>query len=263
MFEWLDDEIRLIKTRKFHVIDGPAGQPLREAIQRTDLHVPSSYKEFVLRFGNAKLYKQLDYYKIGVLASPIEEIVQETGDTAYRFGHYDSADAYFTESVSHRGEETPVLEGRRGGLQRQADGFEAWLLKRCKLARNTYTKEQWAAIVAGPPPFTPGESRILEARRQLSCRIAGVTPQGNLLFEVHNGSDVVLPFLSIGLRWKENGLQAGIWLPISHVPPGQTAVVEHETYKKVTNLTQIEFFVKPDPEPEDRERYWEFKALSP
>jgi hypothetical protein len=262
MFEWLEKEIADIKTRKFHIVDGPADETLRQAVENCDLPIPRSYKEFVLRFGNAKLYRKLSYYKVGVLASPREERYKEGGEVFHRVGHYDSNSAYFKDSLLREGEETPVFEGGEDRMHQVADSFEAWLTKRCKAARGKYNKRQWAEIVAGPLPFTTEEHRIVEARRRFTCRAVGVTQEGKFLFEVHNGSRMMLPFLSIGVRSKDNCLQGGIWLPVSRVRPGQTAVVEHEVYKGMADPSGIEVFVLPDPEPEDRERFWEFKAFS-
>ena len=57
MFEWLDEEISQIKTPKFHLVDGPAPAELRQAVLSSEFPLPPSYREFVLRFGNAKLYR--------------------------------------------------------------------------------------------------------------------------------------------------------------------------------------------------------------
>jgi len=44
MFEWLADEMAKIKTRKFHLVDGPAAPELREAVEESDSGLPLSYK---------------------------------------------------------------------------------------------------------------------------------------------------------------------------------------------------------------------------
>ena len=77
MYEWLEEELRRIKTRRFHVVDGPASDELKAAIVHSGLPAPASYREFIFCFGNAKLYRQLDGYLVGVLASPREEVSQE------------------------------------------------------------------------------------------------------------------------------------------------------------------------------------------
>ena len=90
----------------------------------------------------------------------------------------------------------------------------------------------------------------------------GIANSGDLQFEVHNGSDRVLPFLSIGVRGRHGEINGGAWLPVSSVLPGQTRVIERDCYKKWLRPENVEVFDLPDPEPEDRDRYWEFKALA-
>jgi len=258
MFEWLEREIGEIKTRRFHVVDGPTPEFLKVAVEESCLSVPLSYKEFIFRFGNATLYKKLGYYLVGVMASPREEISQE-GEALYRFGHYDVAYAYFKGSLLQVGGETPVFEGHKGSLREVADGFEAWLKKKCKAARKRYTRSEWARIVVGPAPFTAEEHRIVEARKLFQWRVTGTTADGKLQFEVYNGSDTVLPYLSVGIRRKDGSFQGGVWLPISQISPKRRSLIEQDCYTKLATPGELEAFPLPDPEPEDRERYWEFR----
>jgi hypothetical protein len=164
MFDWLDQEIKTIKTRRFHVVDGPADPVLRAAVESSEAPIPASYKEFVLRFGNATLYRKLSYYLIGVLASPRVETHKKRGELYYRIGHYDGSDAWFKASDLSGGNEAPVYQSGGGQIRRVADAFEPWLQRKCKAARATFKKQEWANILAGPAPFTPQESKIVEAR---------------------------------------------------------------------------------------------------
>lgn len=84
---------------------------------------------------------------------------------------------------------------------------------------------------------------------------------GDIQFEVHNGSDMVFLFLSIGVRGKNGKVNGGVWLPVSSVMPGQTCIIEKDCYKDFIPPTEVDVFDKPDPDPEDRDRYWEFKAI--
>ena len=52
------------------------------------------------------------------------------------------------------------------------------------------------------------------------------------------------------------------WLPVAAVLPGQTAVIEKSSYLEWVDPQDVVAFEKPDPEPEDRDRYWEFKAIA-
>lgn len=266
MFDWLHQEISAIKTRRFHVVDGPVAPSMRDAIEDSGASVPRSYKEFVLQFGNAKLYKGRagDYYLVGVLASPHEETDAKTGETYFRIGHRDSSAAYFKAALLHGENETPVFQGHGARLVPVADGFESWLTKACDWARRSFSTEEWRALENGPPPFNDQEKQILAARRRFRCRIVGTSTNGDIRFEVHNGSDLVLPFLTIGIRGKQRDtdstLEGGAWIPVGSVLPGQTAVIEKGCYKKLVDPQDVMAFVKPDPEPEDRNGYWEFRT---
>ena len=88
------------------------------------------------------------------------------------------------------------------------------------------------------------------------------TDDGEVLYEVANGSNRHLPFLSIGIRGKVGNLECGVWLPVGHIAPGQTAVVAKETYRDQLDPSDVEAFPLPDPEPEERARYWEFREVA-
>jgi hypothetical protein len=55
---------------------------------------------------------------------------------------------------------------------------------------------------------------------------------------------------------------ARLELLVSSVSPGETRVVEKDCYKDLVDPKDVEVFEQPDPEPEDRDRYWEFRALA-
>jgi hypothetical protein len=265
MFEWLIKEMVEIKTHKFHLVDGPPSSELRQAIEESAIPVPPSYKEFVLRFGNAKLYRQGGIYLVQVFASP-RETQSDEGESLLHFGRTDQALAYFNESLLIPDGESPIFEWRKDrGLQEIADCFEWWLETKCKAARNTFKKKQWQAIEKGPMPFSEREKAIVEARRHFQWRVLGVALNGDMQFEIHNGSAMILPYLSVGVRGQlrppnRGPLNGGVWLPVSSVSPGETRIVEKDCYKDLVDPKSIEIFEQPDPEPEDRERYWEFKA---
>lgn len=266
MFEWLKNEMAKVKTRKFYIVDGPAPADLREAIEHSDVAIPPSYEEFVLQFGNAKLYRQGSVYLVQVFASLVDAESNE-GETLLQFGRTDMSLAYFKESLLIRGLESPVFEWyNEQGLRQTADNFEEWLNAKCSAARGQFKKKEWEAIEKGPPPFSAQERAIVEARKRFRWRIVGVAPSGDLRFEVHNGSNLVLPYLSIGIRGKlrppkRGPLNGGVWLPVSSILPGETKIVEKDCYKDVVDPSDVEAFEEPDPEPDDRDLYWEFKTL--
>jgi hypothetical protein len=235
MFEWLENEMGQVNTPKFYIVDGPAPAELREAIEHSDVAPPPSYEAFVLQFGNAKLYRQGSVYLVQVFASLLDAESDE-GETLLQFGRTDMSLAYFKESLLIRGRESPVFEWRHElGLQNTAD-------------------------------FSVQEKAIVEARKLFRWRVVGIAPNGDLRFEVHNGSNLVLPYFSIGIRGKlrppkSGPLNGGVWLPVSSILPGDTQIIEKGCYKNLVDPKDIEAFAEPDPEPEDRDRYWEFRSL--
>ena len=262
MYEWLRNEITQIRTPKFHLVDGHMSPGDEEAVRASTLALPQAYKEFVVEFGNAKLYRQGSIYLVQVYASP-READSETGEPLVHFGRMAHGLAYFKQSLLLPGRDSPVFEWTGGKtLTRRASGFEEWLERRCRAARKSFPKEKWSRIVSGPEPFTASEQAIIEARRCYRWRVAGVTDDDSLLFEVHNGSNTTLHFLSVGIRKRDGTPIGGVWLPVSHIRPGMTAVVKKDCYRDRHRPSDIEAFELPDPGPEDRDRYWEFETIS-
>jgi hypothetical protein len=259
MFDWLIDEMERVKTRNFYVVDEELSVDRRELFHNSEVLLPPSYQEFVIQFGNAKLYHSGNIYLVEVYSFP-SKIEMDDGDSLLHFGRTDLALAYFKESLLVSGSESPVFEwSKHKGLHKTVNGFEKWLEIKCKASRKLFTKKQWKAIEEGPPPFTAQEQAIVQARRKFHWRVIGISKNGDLQFEVHNGSDLLLPFLSIGVRGKHGQVDGGIWLPTSSVLPGKTGIIEKGCYKNLLPPEDVEVFEKPDPEPEDRDRYWEFR----
>ncbi len=260
MYEWLEHEISAIKTPRFHVIDGPVEAKLQEAIMQSGLLLPSSYREFALRFGNAKLYRmaQSDIYQIGVFAAPREAILGD-GTRIYHLGFHDDASVYVkpvSDSI-----EFPIYEFESGFEEKVADDFEKWLRESCAHARNRYGKEKWAEIVRGPEPFTVEEQEIIEARRAIQWRVLGIDTDGGQMFEVTNASRRTLPVLTVGVHSKDRQLNGAVLLKIGHINPGQTKIVHADCYKNLVPPASVKMFDLPEPQPEDREFYDELKKL--
>jgi hypothetical protein len=256
MFEWLEQEISTIKTPRFHVVDGPNDPKLREAVLQSDLPLPPSYKEFVLKFGNAKLYRraQNDSYRIGVFAGPREATLND-GIRIFHLGFHDGASVYV--KARSKSTELPIFEFESGSEENVADSFEEWLTESCAHARNTYGKESWAEVVRGPEPFTVEEQALIEARGAIQWQVQGIDTEGNHIFRVTNRSGRALPVLTVGIRSKDRRLNGAILLNIGNIGPGETGVVHVGCYKDLVSAGEIEAFALPDPQPEDRQRYAE------
>jgi hypothetical protein len=260
MYEWLEKELAEVKTPRFHLVDGPVSEDVMREVLRGPSSLPPSYREFIFRFGNARLYKQASAYSVGVRAVP-DQGRSETGELLRRIGHFDDANAYLKEELLRIPEpESPVFEWTSHGLTRIAGSFADWLEKRADAARRRYGHKRWAEIVRGPEPFSQEEWAIVDARRRFEWRLLGVGDDSVGRFEVANNSPRTLPFLSIGIRSRDGRVSGGIWLPVSDVTPGAKAVVKKECYKGVIAPHELEAFPLADPEPQDRDRYWEFRA---
>ncbi|MCE9552168.1 MAG: SMI1/KNR4 family protein [Planctomycetes bacterium] len=218
MFEWLVDEMMKVHTRKFYRVDGPLRIDNRELVERSELPIPPSYKSFILQFGNASLYRIGDLYRVQVFASPCADETED-GEPRLCFGRTEDTFAYFKESLIVLDAESPVFEWHyEEEVEKQtANGFEEWIRRQCARVRKYYTKKEWQEIEKGPPAFSDHEKRIVEARRKFRWRIVGIGNSGDIRFEVCNGSEMVLPFLSIGIRGRmrsfDDALDGGYGFP--------------------------------------------------
>ena len=260
MFEWLEREISAMNTPRFHLVDGPADEKLREAVLESDLPLPPSYREFVLKFGNAKLYRwaQDGAYLIGVFAGPRKATLKD-GACIYHLAWHDGASVY-VKPESNSGE-LPIFEFEAGSEEKAADNFGEWLRASCAHARNLYGMEKWAEILRGPEPFTAEEKEIVETRRRIQWRVLGIDPAGNHVFEVTNAGSRTLPVLTVGVRSRNGRLNGAVRLRIGDIGPGQTAVLHADCYKDLVLPQEVETFALPDPRPEDRDGYSEFGTI--
>ena len=124
VYEWLERELSKIRWKRFHVVDGPASDDLRTAIENSPIPVSPSYKEFALRFGNAKLYQVVGVsywrWRIRVFAAPREVKLKTTGEDLLWVGRYREVYVYFRPDDLAAGQETPVYQGGRNGFRRAA-----------------------------------------------------------------------------------------------------------------------------------------------
>ncbi len=251
----------MVNTPKFYLISGALDDEDRRHVETSPLAVPESYKRFVIEFGDVQLYRKSSYYLVRVYGVP-EEVQAENGELLIHFGRTDHSLAYFKDAeLKPDGSEAPVYEWyHEGGLRRQANGFEEWLKKRCTAARRRYKKKEWQAVLNGPVPFSEEEMAVVAARRKYEWRVVRITEDGDFEFEVRNGSTMMLPYLTLGVNRKNGSPFGGIWLPVGHIRPGQSAIVRKDSYKKFVDADELEVVSTPDPGPEDREQYWEFRT---
>jgi hypothetical protein len=264
MFEWLRNEIAQIKTNKFHVIEGKNNKLASSFPEWLYSLLPPSYVAFESEFGGVQLYRMGSYYKVRVFNVP-EIVVSNTDDYLIEFGYFGDCRAYFRLALLIAGGETPVFEWDEEGPEEVATSFEEWLFDRCAHSRSVFREDYWQTILDGPPPFTVAEQAIVAARRQFEWSLSGFNDKGDVRIWVKNGSSMVLPYLTVGVRRKDGPPIGALWLPTAHLKPTEESIVEHSGYSRWLAPENTELYQVPDPAPEDRDRYWEFgkRRISP
>ena len=259
MYEWLEAEINEINSTKFYLLNRKVDTSLNQQAKNGSL-LPPSYIKFIHQFGLAKLYKNQTsgFYYVGVIYPP-QEIILKNGEKLLQIGHFDDATVYFRYSLLSPNQESPVYEWSEDGIELIAESFEQWLFARSRDARDFYSDEEWQEIL-NPKPFTSEESDIVKARRQFNWQLMGFDQDGNIMIKVTNNSLLTLPYLSIGLRAKDNKLQGKIWLDVSGVKSGQENIIKHPAYKEFISPDNVELYQLDDPLPEERKQFWEFRV---
>jgi hypothetical protein len=142
-------------------------------------------------------------------------------------------------------------------IEKRYSSFYEWLLDNYEIVKQNMSEAQWGEILNGPAPFTKSELHIIEARKEFSYSLLGFTEAGDARIFVENKSQTLLPYLTIGVA--EQPLQT-YWLPVDDLKPGESKILTVDLYKKFIPRDRIKLFELPDPEPEDRNIFWEFKA---
>jgi len=92
--------------------------------------------------------------------------------------------------------------------------------------------------------------------------LTGFDDDGNAILEVENRSNVTLPFLSVGVKDVDDAILVGtVWVDVGGIGPGETMYVTVDCYKDQISRDKLVLFYKPDPVPEERDRYWEFRKF--
>ena len=249
MHDWLLTELQAIKTPRFHQLDGPADDQLRHAILDSPLDLPEAYKQFVITFGNARLFRQsLLGYKMTVLAGPRKI------ETSPGWLHLASFDDQII--LMHEGDPRVFGKSMKKPL---ADSFDHWLLTTYTTLKSRYPRQQWRDIEAGPPPFDTAEAAIADARQNFTWTDLGLAPDQDRLIRIENRSTLSLSRFTLGARSTDRQLNGALHLDVSHIAPGQNDVLKHNCYKHLRPPDTIQLHDLPPPGPEDRNYYAEFK----
>jgi hypothetical protein len=259
MFEWLKAEIAHIKTNRFHEF-------VTSSKNEEFPNLPHSYTQFIREFGEARLYREGSSYTILVYKYP-RPITLTDGDELLQFGYSSKyGHAYYKKADLSQGVEAPIFEYDPDFpdsiLEYRAANFEIWLSERCRDARQTFSPKEWEIILKGPVPFSADELSIIAARHQFRWEILRISDDDRFEISIQNNSQRTLPYLSIGVKAIDGSLHGGAWLSTAHILPGEQAIVRKSLYPRLAKPDQLILFALPDPEPEDRSRYWEFKEAS-
>ncbi|MEA5515725.1 hypothetical protein [Nodularia sp. UHCC 0506] len=195
--------------------------------------------------------------------NPPQEKTLNNRDKLFLVGYVDDSKAYFICSQLIPGTESPIYELTEDGLEKIADSFEEWFIIRCTDVRESYDEKEWKEILNGPKPFTYEEQSIVEARRKFQWQVVEFDKNRNVKILVTNNSNLVLPYLTIGMRTKnptQDGQvwESGIYLKVSNIQPGKECIIEHQIHQPVFIPDNTEFFQLAVPVPEERYKYWEF-----
>jgi len=262
MFEWLREEIANLRTRSFHVV-APPGEKERAMILESDAPFPRSYKLFVAEFGAAKLYRRdISRYMINFNPFP-EEAVTEDGDKLWELCKTSRGLIYFRDTRLAEGHEISIQGWYGRGVRTIAPSFEQWLKSACNQSRRSFSRAEWQTILAGPKPFTKRDLSIVRARNRIKWEPIDIAGNGKIVFSIRNDSDQILPYLTLGVRRKSDKSElGGVFIPMSKIKPGEETIVEQDCYLEIYSPQEVEPCQFPEPTPETRDYYWEFKEVN-
>ena len=130
-----------------------------------------------------------------VYAGP-REAVSIDGERLIQFGRTHTSLAYFKEPLRLEGEANRrSLSGRmRAACRKTADGFLGMAEREVLVGTEAIQEKgmgghrEWSAAV-----YRAGAG-CCRGRKRFRWRVVGIAPNGDLRFEVHNGSDMTLPY---------------------------------------------------------------------
>lgn len=258
IFEWLRLECASIRSKRFHLFDRV--DQIGYVHQKGVAYPVGDYFDFLREFGWARMFT--DHQDSPLLSAyPLRNSRRHLcEDGAYvGFGYCDSQSVYFSEKCILSGEASPVYSVSDLRASLISEGFSEWLRESYFLTKSKYSPRQWKRIIAGPKPFSDQELRVVDARRHYAWKLVGFAKDGDALFEVSNNSNMVLPYLTVGVRDVERRILIGsVWLDVSQVAVGTSAVIKKDCYKERIPPDYLDAYELPEPIPEKKKAYWEF-----
>ncbi len=256
MFEWLDKEIYLVRDTVLHSLDGPASPALREAICDNSERFPEDYVNFILKYGNARLFKWQDCYLLQVFATP--DLLECPEGLLFRFGTDDDEDVYFFDDGVGVKMSEAVYTHSDEGLREVAPSFVNWLKQGYQSTLNQFSEEELTRL-RRDAKFSPEDLAVISARRKFRWRVEGRTAEGKIQIRIMNDSERMLPFYTIGVKSKDSDFTGAVWVPVDGIRPGDDRLLAVDCYSELLSPTEVTLFDMPEPTPPERDSYWEFQ----
>lgn len=260
MYQWLIDEINLVKMPNFHIVGVPLNKRNANYIRKSPLKVPLVYKEFVITFNFVRLFRDgRDSYRIHLWSEPVYCPNTKYGNLEY-IGRYEMGRVYFKEKELKDGKDIPVHEWYgNSGIRKAADTFEEWIhLKVCS-AKRKYKAKEWKELLVPPPPFTEREQAVIAARHQMKWELVRIEDNLDRVIKVTNMSDIVLPYLTLDVNRADGYNFGGKYVPIGDLLPGETKEYRFSLYDYRPDHAEQQLTETRDPVPGEQEFYWEFR----
>jgi len=260
MYNWLRDAIREVAVPKFHLVGEPCKPVDAEYILNASLEVPVSYKNFIVEFQYAKLFRDgLKHYRIDIWPDPIFYESEKYGGLTC-IGKYEMGYVYFNFDELDKGKDVPVYEWYgMSGIRKAADSFPDWIEIKYRNARRKYKSKEWKKLLVPLPPFTEHEQTIIAARHQMKWELVRVEDNLDRVIRVTNMSNIVLPFLTLDINRADGSNIGGKFVPISDLLPGETKEYRFSLYEEYPDHAEQQLADRRDPEPGEQEFYWEFR----
>ena len=251
-FRWFEEGIELerVKWVTFHVIGRDLTETKLAEVCPFDVEELSpDLRTFFLRYGNCRLFRRLrvDWHRLKVTFKAGEWL----GDSVLLIGqHWEEAECFVKPS-------DPKIYGKwgSGGVKVMEIDFTNWLKKRVRKCKSEMKGSDWAMVMEPPRPFDKNERQIVDAMALYRFKKVGVTSENNVLIEIDNGSETVLPRITIGVNSEK--VKGAVRVDGREIPPKTKKVVAVNCYKEIVSPTTVEIFKLPAPTPEDRFRFSE------
>lgn len=260
-FAWLERELSSIRSRRFHIFESLPIHELSYEGPMGLVRLTGDYATFLAHFGYARLFcDHRDAPALSVYSlKPFRRYECGNGKVYIGFGFRGQQSVFFDEQeILSNGCSKVYVVSKKGGKE-IAQNFGEWFKSAYDWVRSKYSPSQWKRIVEGPKPFSEEEMLVVETRRQFQWRHCGFSEDGDAIFEVVNNSPRRIPYLTIGIRDKNDAILVGaVWLDVERIGPGEKGILKKDCYKDHIPPQELVPFDLPEPIPEKREAYWEF-----